>query len=1160
MKARGRGHTKKSFIPPPTPLQLHQFGGRRDSDASFASSRPSSVGLGRSAAGDLINDRSYQQSAVRAINAYLSSRSFPLLIKSTLPSAKDITAIVNFIISQLEYPNPKMDEDLPILLKSLNCPFKISKSALRTPATPHAWPTFVAVIHWLVQIALYNEDLAPNTSSMANENTMHAYALEGYLHYIRGDDDSVETVDGDFMKKLEHERDAIVDKVKRLEKDASELKARADALKTGPSQRELLERDKSVLEVDKKKFETMIEEYERRNVKLKSAMDEKEKELMTKEEETKRICQENEELKKTVESQAFNTRDVERMKKEMQVVEREIADAEVERNNYEDKCWDLEATLGHKLKELEELAKECNRTIRKLKVGGDLQYLLNPQGTTPSEVMGIDYKSSITPAMDSHIDEINKSSVVKLEEMIALQQKLKDHSVMMEKKRHQVEILHSRVEELEAQLNSLKKETQEYVHRCAVEVKRMWEDLQTEAHNMHIVERGAEEVLKASELKLQDTIRKNEEEIQRCAFELFTMLDSVSGYKEYLEGKIFEMKTSLSDTAKSISDAYRASPPTPFAQSLCSENEPSLIPEWLKSSGSATTVAYGSQSASYLQSDDHSLSRHARNKSSFFNSEHDGSRSTVSEKMTSSYFRRSASGKDSSRSRSYSSFHKSHRHREWEDVHDLRDKDRPILGDHRNYEYPAHVGVLPGKFSKETLRHSQSMISRKLEGTSSNKVVGDSGISSNNKDIRKGSSPPISNDGAPSSTQILFVRDFPSLGVDQKQNSSELRRVPSPVLPSAIHNLPGAGHSMIGGDGWTSSLAEVPGVIASSSTAILLSQQAAVGSSGCVAQRSGGLNMAEAVVQGPSRARTPPQVSVDTQRLEELAIKQSRQLIPVIPSTPKSSLLGPSDKSKPKAGVQLAHATPSQGIQSLRGGSTRFDSGKVSGNLGKLQVLKPARELNGVSSNVVKENLSPKNGVKVVNTPLSLNPTSAAASAPIKVAENTQTTMVAPQRKSAAISATIEKKPSPIQAQSRSDFFNLLKKKSSSSVSNVSSGNESVPSNVDDSHDSLGGDTPTVTTNGPEKCNGSSSLQSEDGDNVMANGGISDHNFFENGGVHLDIDVPYPDEKEAAFLRSLGWEESAGEDEGLTEDEIRYFYETVMVKRRPGPQCTTESE
>nr|AFK46861.1 unknown [Lotus japonicus] len=35
----------------------------------------------------------------------------------------------------------------------------------------------------------------------------------------------------------------------------------------------------------------------------------------------------------------------------------------------------------------------------------------------------------------------------------------------------------------------------------------------------------------------------------------------------------------------------------------------------------------------------------------------------------------------------------------------------------------------------------------------------------------------------------------------------------------------------------------------------------------------------------------------------------------------------------------------------------------------------------------------------------------------------------------------------------------------------------------------------------------------------------------------------YPDEEEAAFLRSLGWEENSDEDEGLTEEEINAFYQ-----------------
>ncbi|OWM63259.1 hypothetical protein CDL15_Pgr010659 [Punica granatum] len=72
---------------------------------------------------------------------------FPLLIKTTLPSAKDIASIIDFIISQLDCPNLEMEDNLSILFKSLNCPFKITKSALRTTATPHAWPGFLPVLY-----------------------------------------------------------------------------------------------------------------------------------------------------------------------------------------------------------------------------------------------------------------------------------------------------------------------------------------------------------------------------------------------------------------------------------------------------------------------------------------------------------------------------------------------------------------------------------------------------------------------------------------------------------------------------------------------------------------------------------------------------------------------------------------------------------------------------------------------------------------------------------------------------------------------------------------------------------------------------------------------------------------------------------------------------
>lgn len=70
--------------------------------------------------------------------------------------------------------------------------------------------------------------------------------------------------------------------------------------------------------------------------------------------------------------------------------------------------------------------------------------------------------------------------------------------------------------------------------------------------------------MKTSELRLQEAIRQSEEEIQMRACELFTLVDAVSKYKEYVESRISEMKSELAETAVAVSDAYKGSLPAQF--------------------------------------------------------------------------------------------------------------------------------------------------------------------------------------------------------------------------------------------------------------------------------------------------------------------------------------------------------------------------------------------------------------------------------------------------------------------------------------------------------------------------------------------------------------------------------------------------------------------
>ncbi|KAF5743900.1 kinetochore protein ndc80 [Tripterygium wilfordii] len=553
-----RGPTRESFNPPDS--HYRQFANTsRDSDASFASSRPSSVGMGGRPSTELYTDRSHQQSAIRAINAYLASHSSPLFLKPhQAPSVKEITETLKFVISRLDFsPSSKLEDDLSVILKYLNCPFKFNKSTLRAPNTPHNWPTYLALIHWLVQIAMYNEHLMSSSRSFVENNSMYMYALRCYLHFIRGDDEVEEAYNREFLEKLEKERDSVAESIKALERNAGELAEKAESLRTGPTEREELEKQRSVLEEDVKKFHLMIEGYNEKVAAMEKALEEKEKELSTKEEEKQRICEENEELKRRVELQAFNARDVERMKRELQAVERDIGETEAARNSWEEKSWDLDATIGQKLKELEALSMECNQAIRRLKIGGNLQYVLNAKGSTPAEVMGIDYKSALKPALESFADDLKKSSMAKLEESISLQQQSSEMTAKIEGKRNQIAALQSHFDEVETKLNLLRKETEEYIYRCAAEAKKMMEDVQNDANNLDAVEREAAEFRKASKMKLEEATKQIEEEIQKRACELFALVDSVSKYKEYVEFKISEMKNSLSETAVAVSDTYK---------------------------------------------------------------------------------------------------------------------------------------------------------------------------------------------------------------------------------------------------------------------------------------------------------------------------------------------------------------------------------------------------------------------------------------------------------------------------------------------------------------------------------------------------------------------------------------------------------------------------
>ncbi|KAL1820324.1 hypothetical protein ACET3Z_015193 [Daucus carota] len=553
--------------------------------------------------------------------------------------------------------------------------------------------------------------------------------------------------------------------------------------------------------------------------------------------------------------------------------------------------------------------------------------------------------------------------------------------------------------------------------------------------------------------------------------------------------------------------------------------EPALVPEWLRCSGSVTG---GGSSAHHFasSSDVNSSTLSVRNKAFRSINDKDSPRSSFLDRSGSSNSRRSSSSNGSSK-HPYSSFTRSHRDKTRD-----REKERPAI---RDLWDPDPLASILGSRVENTLRRSQSMVSRKnsealprkvseLKGGSSSNRSSDNGVLSGGSNMR-------------GVQKVAFEKDFPSLGAEEKQVVSDVGRMTSPLISTAVQSLPIGTSGLIGGEGWTSALVEVPVVTGNSITGTISCQQSSVSSPASgVSSSMGALNMAETLTQAPLRVRTSTQLPDKIQRLEELAIKQSRQLIPMRPSTPKALVVNSSDKLKqqPKtvrtsetiAAVKIGQqqGLQSQSSQSLRAVQIKSDVPKTSHG-GKFLVLKPVWE-NGVSSTA-------KDGSSISRVANSQVPVPPVAPAPPLSSPNHATI----ERKAIALNpkSIAEKRASLAQARSRNDFFNLMRKKNSLNTSGITP--DSGPAVENPCVNKVVGSSPE-----------SPCVKTENGSKINSNGDSHEgHEFLNNVEKSSCLDeAVYPDEEEAAFLRSLGWEESSGEDEGLTEEEINAFYQEYM--------------
>ena len=230
-----------------------------------------------------------------------------------------------------------------------------------------------------------------------------------------------------------------------------------------------------------------------------------------------------------------------------------------------------------------------------------------------------------------------------------------------------------------------------------------------------------------------------------------------------------------------------------------------------------------------------------------------------SEKESSHYLQRSSSSSNSRRSSGingsakhpYSSFSRSHWDRNRE-----REKEKSIYED--IWEHDPLESILNSRVERNSLRRSQSLVSRKTGERSPRRVDKKDSPISENGTLSRGSNLNVIQ-------KSVFEKDFPSLGTEDKQSVAGIRRVSSPGLSSAVQSLPVGSSGFLGGEKWTSALAEVPAAVANNGTGHSHAQQnvSTFPNSSSGISITAGLNMAESLSQPAARGHANPQVVIE---------------------------------------------------------------------------------------------------------------------------------------------------------------------------------------------------------------------------------------------------------------------------------------------------------
>lgn len=337
-----------------------------------------------------LRDASFKAQMGQEIMDFLTQRNFEMEMKHSLkhntmtqPTQKDFVSMFQFLYHCID-PSYRFQKDIvtevPPLLKQMRYPFEknISKSALAAVGSANTWSTFLALLHWMMNLAKMMEQYSTGTYDEAcieagydvsADRITFQFLSDAYKEWlsIEDDDDDEEEakqriqphIDA-MAAKFEQANLANLEQVKALEAESKALQEQIDELSKSAPKLAKLDETIKVLEEDRVKFENYNASMDSKVEKYLHRADLLQQEISKCEQEMQEAEQERDDLQAKVDERGISVQDIDRMNTERERLQKNFEHTSKRLEESKEGVSRKEAETGAKLDELESVVQGYN--------------------------------------------------------------------------------------------------------------------------------------------------------------------------------------------------------------------------------------------------------------------------------------------------------------------------------------------------------------------------------------------------------------------------------------------------------------------------------------------------------------------------------------------------------------------------------------------------------------------------------------------------------------------------------------------------------------------------------------------------------------------------------------------------------------------------------